>query len=379
VVKATSARRYADVLPQINAGTYAPASSHVVARLAEGGPVARAVTTPIGTASRVGTGASGAVADSARRLEGSDPRRNWLGTRNRDGVTAVYRGGDAVLLAGGEFVVKATSAQRYASVLPQINAGTYVPASSHVAARLPEGGSVDRTAITPIGTASRVATSPAGIVADGARWTSVQRYADVRSQSNAGTYAPPQRDPEVLPRAVLGRVTTGTVGGSLGGVSGGWIGNGTWNRDSVAAEFKGGGTVMLAGGEFVVKATSAQRYADVLPQINAGTYSPPPPNVVARLADGGPVGRTISPIGVTARPSTSGTSSAIADAAIREASRLIADSTQRAADRIVRALADTSGWSVQMMVKELQALRAELARSRATTRRDALKPGRIAA
>ena len=37
---------------------------------------------------------------------------------------------------------------------------------------------------------------------------------------------------------------------------GGIIGNGLWNRDSVTARFAGGGDVMLAGGEFVARATS---------------------------------------------------------------------------------------------------------------------------
>ena len=45
--------------------------------------------------------------------------------------------------------------------------------------------------------------------------------------------------------------------------SGGLIGNGIWNRDSVAARFANGGSVMLAGGEFVTRA----------PSVNSATYA----------------------------------------------------------------------------------------------------------
>lgn len=54
---------------------------------------------------------------------------------------------------------------------------------------------------------------------------------------------------------------------------GGWIGNGIWGKDSVRAGYAGGGSVALAGGEFVVSAPSAARYAAVLPAINAGSYA----------------------------------------------------------------------------------------------------------
>jgi len=51
---------------------------------------------------------------------------------------------------------------------------------------------------------------------------------------------------------------------------GGWVGNGIWNRDSVLAAYAGGGQIALAGGEFVVNAPMAARYADELQAINAG-------------------------------------------------------------------------------------------------------------
>jgi uncharacterized protein DUF4214 len=46
--------------------------------------------------------------------------------------------------------------------------------------------------------------------------------------------------------------------------AGGWVGNGVWNHDSVSAT--------LAGGEYVVSAPAAAKYADLLPQINASAY-----------------------------------------------------------------------------------------------------------
>jgi hypothetical protein len=57
-----------------------------------------------------------------------------------------------------------------------------------------------------------------------------------------------------------------------GMAAGGWVGNGVWNKDSVIAAYAGGGTIGLAGGEYVVNASQAARYADVLPGMNAGSY-----------------------------------------------------------------------------------------------------------
>jgi hypothetical protein len=54
---------------------------------------------------------------------------------------------------------------------------------------------------------------------------------------------------------------------------GGWVGNGVWNKDSVLAQFAGGGAIALAGGEYVVSAPQAARYADILPRLNQGRYS----------------------------------------------------------------------------------------------------------
>lgn len=61
---------------------------------------------------------------------------------------------------------------------------------------------------------------------------------------------------------------------NFGGLQeGGWVGNGTWNRDSVIAAYAGGGDIMLAGGEHVTNAVQAARYRPVLDSINAGTYA----------------------------------------------------------------------------------------------------------
>lgn len=48
--------------------------------------------------------------------------------------------------------------------------------------------------------------------------------------------------------------------------SGGFVKNGTWNKDSVNSE--------LAGGEFVVRAAEAAKFANILPDINSGAYDP---------------------------------------------------------------------------------------------------------
>lgn len=67
-----------------------------------------------------------------------------------------------------------------------------------------------------------------------------------------------------------------TIGGTMGNFGGlqegGWVGNGTWNRDSVLAGYAGGGQIMLAGGEHVTNAMQAARYAPELNAINAGTF-----------------------------------------------------------------------------------------------------------
>jgi hypothetical protein len=49
-------------------------------------------------------------------------------------------------------------------------------------------------------------------------------------------------------------------GGVVGAyASGGVVGNGIFNRDSVRARYAGGGDIMLAGGEHVIRATSNNR------------------------------------------------------------------------------------------------------------------------
>jgi hypothetical protein len=65
--------------------------------------------------------------------------------------------------------------------------------------------------------------------------------------------------------------------------AGGWVGNGTWNRDSVMAGYAGGGQIMLAGGEHVTNAVQAARYRPVLDSINAGTFAADSGAVVREL------------------------------------------------------------------------------------------------
>jgi hypothetical protein len=69
-----------------------------------------------------------------------------------------------------------------------------------------------------------------------------------------------------------------------------------WNRDSVLAAYAGGGNIALAGGEFVMNAMQAARWAPELTAMNAGTFRPSNDNgsseVVAELrALRGQVGR----------------------------------------------------------------------------------------
>jgi tape measure domain-containing protein len=67
----------------------------------------------------------------------------------------------------------------------------------------------------------------------------------------------------------------GGVVRNYGGLqSGGWVGNGAWNRDSVIAGYAGGGSIMLAGGEHVTNAVQAARYEPILNSINTGDYNP---------------------------------------------------------------------------------------------------------
>jgi membrane protein implicated in regulation of membrane protease activity len=66
-----------------------------------------------------------------------------------------------------------------------------------------------------------------------------------------------------IEKAILNALLNGgsTTGAKYGGyiphmADGGIVGNGIWNRDSVLASYAGGGNIMLAGGEYVTRATS---------------------------------------------------------------------------------------------------------------------------
>ena len=62
----------------------------------------------------------------------------------------------------------------------------------------------------------------------------------------------------------------GQSGGWIGMAGGGWVANGTWNRDSVSARHADGSHIMLAGGEFVVNAAVARAHAAELEHMNPG-------------------------------------------------------------------------------------------------------------
>lgn len=129
------------------------------------------------------------------------------------------------------------------------------------------------------------------------------------------------------------------AGGSGGGLyaKGGWIGNGVWNRDSVRAGYAGGGDVMLAGGEFVMSAPAAARYADLLPAMNAGHGVRHQDNVA-------PIVRELQNQGITGR----------------------------------MTIAVEMRQSTAAMIEELRALRAEVAQLKAEVKRGNDKPQRLA-
>lgn len=63
------------------------------------------------------------------------------------------------------------------------------------------------------------------------------------------------------------------AGGIVGRyAAGGVVGNGRWNEDSVLASYAGGGSIALAGGEFVMPAPRTQQYEDALWSMRAGTF-----------------------------------------------------------------------------------------------------------
>ncbi|XEY16558.1 hypothetical protein ABMY26_06825 (plasmid) [Azospirillum sp. HJ39] len=63
-------------------------------------------------------------------------------------------------------------------------------------------------------------------------------------------------------------------GGLVGAyVDGGIVGNGTWDVDSVLARYAGGGSIALAGGEYVMPAHQTAEYLGDLEAMRSGTYS----------------------------------------------------------------------------------------------------------
>jgi len=75
---------------------------------------------------------------------------------------------------------------------------------------------------------------------------------------NSGAYADPNAsnwtvDPSMTTIDVNGNIEAATVPGMA---EGGIVGNGVYNKDSVRARYAGGGSIALAGGEAVTRATS---------------------------------------------------------------------------------------------------------------------------
>jgi hypothetical protein len=68
-------------------------------------------------------------------------------------------------------------------------------------------------------------------------------------------------------------------GGLVGAYAdGGIVGNGTWDVDSVLARYAGGGSIALAGGEYVMPAHETAEYLGDLEAMRAGIYVAAPPD-----------------------------------------------------------------------------------------------------
>lgn len=68
--------------------------------------------------------------------------------------------------------------------------------------------------------------------------------------------------------------TAGLIGKIPGYEAGGVVGNGVWGKDSVIAQYAGGGAIALAGGEFVMPAAETAAYRPVLDAMRAGVWEP---------------------------------------------------------------------------------------------------------
>lgn len=109
-------------------------------------------------------------------------------------------------------------------------------------------------------------------------YSAITKYADTylnesrdynaSNKAYADTYAAVTAALEQLTGGLSGHVMGGPIAGYAGG---GVIGNGTWNRDSVVARYAGGGNVMLAGGEYLVRAPAVAANYGLLDAINRGT------------------------------------------------------------------------------------------------------------
>jgi hypothetical protein len=61
-----------------------------------------------------------------------------------------------------------------------------------------------------------------------------------------------------------------TIRAQYGLQNGGIVGNGMWGRDSVLASYAGGGSIALAGGEYVMPAAQTARYRPQLEAMRSG-------------------------------------------------------------------------------------------------------------
>lgn len=107
---------------------------------------------------------------------------------------------------------------------------------------------------------------------------SITQYASTLLDQAKGYYASSQGYTDIysaVTDALKGLTTMPTPGLVLGGmvpgyVNGGMIGNGTFGVDSVIARYAGGGSIALAGGEYVMPAAQTQAHLPMLEAMRSG-------------------------------------------------------------------------------------------------------------
>jgi len=107
---------------------------------------------------------------------------------------------------------------------------------------------------------------------------SITQYASTLLDQAKGYYASSQGYTDVynaVTNALKGLTTMPTPGLVMGGIvpgyaNGGMIGNGTFGVDSVIARYAGGGSIALAGGEYVMPAAQTQAHLPMLEAMRGG-------------------------------------------------------------------------------------------------------------